>query len=438
MPPKVFGTDSPRFAKRSRACLRVRPVKFGIDVSRTVPKRERAGIGKYADMLVQGLARVDTAHEFILYPGLGDFVHPQYGVSCDISVPARPNFRKYTGSLPAFADGHPQAEQDAVDVVHATAFSCPDVRPARLVVTVYDLTYRLFPAFHLPSNIEFCERNMTHAVERGDYFIAISEQTRKDFITTYGVSRERVEVIYPAAEYMFVPVTDRERLARTLDKHDIRDDYILFVGATEPRKNIVSLLKAFAALSADEESSKYLLVVVGTQGWLNDEVYGLPASLGIASRVKFLGYVDDEDLPVLYSAARLFVYPSLYEGFGLPVLEAMSCAAPVITSRVSSLPEVTGDAAILIDPRDVGELTRAMKTVLEDDEITANLRKRSLKRAELFSLERLARETLRVYEAVVGSSADVPRSGGIERGGAVARMDRRLRGLLRVVSSVFR
>ncbi len=375
-------------------------MKVGIDVSRTVPRENRAGIGKYAKMLVQGLAQLDTEHEFILYPGFGDFVHPQYGITCDISVPDQPNFRKYTGSLPAFANGSRPGERDAVDVVHATAFSCPDVKPARLVITVYDLTYRLFPEFHLRSNIEFCESNMSRAMERGDRFIAISEQTRNDLVAQYGVSPERVEVIYLAAEPLFVPTTDRERLVLALGRHEIFYNYVLYVGAIEPRKNLPALIKAFAALSANSEFRRYLLVLAGAQGWLSDEVYKLPASLGIADRVKFLGYVEDEDLAILYSAARLFVYPSLYEGFGLPVLEAMGCGAPVITSKVSSLPEVAGDAAILVDPRDVGELSRAMRAVLENAELRRRLRRRSIERAGLFSLEKMARDTLRVYETI--------------------------------------
>ena len=385
-------------------------MKVGIDVSRTVPRRDRAGIGKYADLLVQALARLDTEHEFVLYPGLGDFVHPEYGVTCDISVPVRKNFTKYEGPLPAFADGRHLPRRDSVDVVHATAFSCPDVSPARLAVTIYDLTYHLFPQFHLPSNIEFCERNMARAIARGDHFIAISEQTRKDFVNCYGVDAERVRVIPLAAEAMFAPVTDTERIAPVLAKHGIRDKYVLFVGSVEPRKNLPSLIKAFrelvAGAVADADLRDVLLVLAGTPGWLNDEIYKMPASLGVADRVKFLGYVEDDELPVLYSAAQLFVYPSLYEGFGLPVLEAMSCGAPIVTSNVSSLPEVAGDAGILIDPRDVGALARAMGTILGNAELMRRMKLQSRRRAESFSLERMARDTLRVYEAL---GSDGPR-----------------------------
>jgi len=379
-------------------------MKVGIDVSRTIPRRERAGIGKYADLLVTGLARLDTDHEFILYPGFGDFVHPEYGVTCDIAVPHRPNFKKYTGPLPAFSAPGQRAAGNAVDVVHATAFSCPHVQSAKLVITLYDLTYRLHPEFHLPSNIEFCEKHMKNAADRAHYFIAISEQTRKDFIAHYGIAHDRTAVIPLAAHPDFAPTTDRERLVRTLQKHELFSNYILHVGSIEPRKNLSTLLKAFAALAANGDFQRYILVLAGTAGWLNEEIYALPRSLRIADQVRFLGYVDDEDLPVLYSAARLFVYPSLYEGFGLSVLEAMSCGAPVIASNVSSLPEVTGDAAILIDPRDTGAMARTMRTVLENTELRMTLRRQSLERAKRFSVEKMARETLRVYETVYRTS----------------------------------
>src|SRR5262249_31091409 len=245
-----------------------------------------------------------------------------------------------------------------------------------------------------------CERNMARAVERGDCFIAISEQTRKDFVNRYGVDDEKVHVIPLAAEPMFAPITDAERMAAGLAQHGIREEYVLFVGSAEPRKNLATLIKAFRELVAEAAFREFVLVLAGTPGWLNDEIYKLPAALGIADRVKFLGYVDDEDLPVLYSAAQLFVYPSLYEGFGLPVLEAMSCGAPVITSNVSSLPEVAGDAGVLIDPRDAGALARAMGTILGNAELIRRMKLQSRRRAESFSLERMARDTLRVYEAL--------------------------------------
>jgi glycosyltransferase involved in cell wall biosynthesis len=386
-------------------------MRIGIDVSRTVPKRERSGIGRYADLLVQGLAGLDTEHQFILYPGLGDFVHPEYGVTCDIAVPNRPNFRRYTGPLPAYGIEQDRSKREAVDVVHATAFACPNVEPASLAVTVYDLTYHLMPEFHLRSNIAFCEKQMGRAIELGKIFIAISEQTRKDFISRYDIRDEKVQVVHLAAESIFAPITDTDRCTRTKGRYGIAPKYVLFVGSVEPRKNIATLLKAFGVLSSEGRFLDHELVLIGTRGWMNEELYELPAALRIADRVKFLGYVDDEDLPALYSGAQLFVYPSLYEGFGLPVLEAMSCGAAVVTSKAASLPEVVGDAGILVDPRDVIELAQAMRAVLGDAELMGNMRARSIRRAQLFSVGRMARETLEVYEAI-GPAKSPGRKGG--------------------------
>jgi glycosyltransferase involved in cell wall biosynthesis len=182
-----------------------------------------------------------------------------------------------------------------------------------------------------------------------------------------------------------------------LARLNIYKNFSLFVGSLEPRKNVGTLIKAYADyLKADP--NQYLLIITGGRGWLNHDIYTLVAELGIEQHVRFLGYIQESDLRCLYSVAKVFVYPSLYEGFGLPPLEAMACGAPVITSHTSSLPEVVGDAAILIDPYNVEELFHALKTVLLDDDLRLQLRKKSLERAKLFSWTRTAQETLAVYQ----------------------------------------
>jgi ubiquinone/menaquinone biosynthesis C-methylase UbiE len=184
-----------------------------------------------------------------------------------------------------------------------------------------------------------------------------------------------------------------------LERLGVLHNFILFVGSLEPRKNLKTLLQAYATY-VTRQAGKELLVVAGGKGWLNDDLSQVAAELGIAERVKFLGYVQEADLRVLYSAAKLFVYPSIYEGFGLPPLEAMACGAPVITSKTSALPEVVGDAALLIDPYNSEELCQAMQRVLCDDDLRMRMRRQSLARAKLFSWEQTAEQTLAVYEEV--------------------------------------
>jgi len=396
--------DRPGPARPSRATASPRPLRIGIDVSRTVPPRERAGIGTYALTLVEGLSRVDPINQYVLYPGLGEFIHPDYDPLCEIPVPRQGNFRAYSGPLPALAPGRPprgmEGASDEVDLVHATAFASPDVAPAKLVVTIFDMTYRLFPDLHLPSNVAFCEAQMQAALHRAAQFIAISEHTKRDFLSCYPVAEGRVRVIPLAVRHAFAPPTSPESVRPVLRKYGIHSHYIFSLGSLEPRKNLSALLRAFAQLRTSG-TDDLRLVVAGCPGWLNSEAHHVADQLQIADRVQFLGYVDDDDLPALYGGARMFVYPSLYEGFGLPVLEAMSCGVPVLISRTSSHPEVAGEAALYFDPRNVDELTEQMARMALDASLREACRRRSLERSRCFSVERMAWETLRVYEEVV-------------------------------------
>ena len=248
-------TDPPKRLERG---FHRRPLRIGIDVSRTVPPRERAGIGTYALNLVEGLSRVDVNNQYILYPGFGDFIHPDYGQSCEISVPKRNNFRKFSGPLPAFASGRPKekalGKDEEVDVVHATAFASPDVSPAKLVVTIFDMTYRLFPEFHLPSNVAFCETQMQAALKRAAHFISISEHTKQDFLNSYPVEEQRIHVIPLAISSKFAPTIPEETVRSVLGKYQLNSDYIFSLGSLEPRKNVASLLRAFARLSLTSEA----------------------------------------------------------------------------------------------------------------------------------------------------------------------------------------
>ncbi len=373
------------------------PLRVGIDMCRT--PGEKTGLGVYTTNLVEGLAAVDAVTEYTLYPGFGVFLHPRYGKDFDLTVPLQKNFKKYTGKLPAFADQNGRPEDPGVDIVHSTSNVAPAVGRAKLLMTVHDLTFHLFPVYHTEENIRLCETQFALARERAVAFIAVSEQTKKDLMQIYGIPESMIKVIYQGVSPCFAPVREDER-RRILEKYGLRQKYVLFVGSVEPRKNLKTLVHAYHALTMEQEDQSHCLVVAGAAGWLNSDVYALVKDLGLQDKVKFLGYVPDGDLPALYSGATVFVYPSFYEGFGLPVLEAMSCGAPAITSNVSSLPEVAGDAGLLVDPRDTKALYQAVKAVLQDESLRASLSDRSLRRARLFSQEQMARETLALYKEV--------------------------------------
>lgn len=282
------------------------------------------------------------------------------------------------------------------DILHAPILIVPPRKRVPLVVTVFDLTFLMFPHQHLRSTRVLLGSGLRRAVRSADAFLAISENTKRDLVRLCGISPDRIHVTPLAADPLFRPSADNGALAR----HGIDRPYVLYVGTLEPRKNIAVLLRAFAALQDEGVLEETLLVLAGAKGWMYDEIFALITQLGLRDRVRTLGYVADEDLPVLYSEAQVFVYPSLFEGFGLPVLEAMQCGAPVITTNVSSLPEVAGDAGVLISPDDVAGLTRELRGILSEPERRADLRGRSLARAALFSWQKTAQLTAEVYQEV--------------------------------------
>ncbi len=250
----------------------------------------------------------------------------------------------------------------------------------------------MFPQHHLRSTRVLVGSGLRRAVHDADIFLAISENTKKDLVRLTGIASERVRVTPLAADPLFRPSGDNGTLVRL----GIDRPYALYVGTLEPRKNVTVLLHAFAAL----EDKETLLVLAGAKGWMYEQIFSLVMELGLESRVKMLGYVENDDLPVLYTEAQVFVYPSLFEGFGLPVLEAMQCGAPVITTNVSSLPEVIGDAGIMLSPDDTTALTAALTRVLSEPELRQEMRGKSLARAALFSWRKTAEMTAEAYHHV--------------------------------------
>jgi glycosyltransferase involved in cell wall biosynthesis len=378
-------------------------MRVGLDVS--LVAGERAGGGQYAVQLARALSAVDPGVSYLLYPVFYYIVHPEYPQA---QLPEAGNMRV------AFQDLRPRDvmtfwRPDApamfkewllgpVDVVHSTTFCVPRfrLRPKRLVVTIYDLSFITHPALHLPANVEHCLAGTRLAIEHADAIIAISEHTRRDLIERMAAPAERITVTPLAHDASFAAVTDPRRLAAVRKRYRLPEHFILFLGALEPRKNLPRLLEAYAGLPAAIRRDVEL-VVAGMSGWLNESIRGQVSELGLDRSVHFAGYVDPDDLSTLYSLASMLAYPSLYEGFGLPVLEAMACGTPVLTSNVSSLPEVAGDAATLVDPVDVASIESGLRTMLESPSLRADLAERGRARAATFSWDRCARQTLEVY-----------------------------------------
>jgi glycosyltransferase involved in cell wall biosynthesis len=284
----------------------------------------------------------------------------------------------------------------AVDVFHSSDVLLWRQPDALNVVTIYDLTALLFPEHHTPGTRELQARKWRFAREKADVVIAISEATKRDIVAHLGIPSHRIHVVCGGAGPAFRPIESRQVLEQALAPLQLAPgEYILYVGTIEPRKNLARLVEAYHRACKLAPAPK--LVLAGARGWKFEGVFERVETLGLKDAVIFLGQVPADILPALYNGAVAFAYPSLYEGFGLPPLEAMACGVPVIASDTSSLPEVVGDAGVLVDPNDTDALADALAALLNDDEKRAELSARGLARARAFSWEQAARKTLEVY-----------------------------------------
>jgi glycosyltransferase involved in cell wall biosynthesis len=238
-------------------------------------------------------------------------------------------------------------------------------------------------------------------LKRADAVICVSEHTKRDAMKEYHVPEVKLRVIYEGVHPRFRRVIDVNALQRAKERYRLPEKYILAVGTVEPRKNLITLFDAFKALREDNPDLVSEVIVVGKQGWLHEATYRAVHERGLTGLIRFLGFAEDEDLPSIYTLAQLLAFPSVYEGFGLPPLEAMACGAPVVCSNASSLPEIVGDAALLIPPMDVGEWVRALKRALADRQLRLDLSQRGQQRAAKFTWQAAARATRAVYEELL-------------------------------------
>jgi glycosyltransferase involved in cell wall biosynthesis len=350
----------------------------------------QAGIGQYILHLVDGLARVDSESEYVLLQSRKD----------DTTILNEPNFRRVSLWTPS----HHRLERFSLnvelmrlglDVLHSPDFIPPHRPSCRSVITVHDLAFLLYPHFLTKESARYYG-HIDQAVRWTDHIVAVSESTKRDTVQHLGVPEDKITVVYEAANPIFRPIDREEARAHVRDRHGVDAPFVLFVSTIEPRKNVPTLVRAMWQLQECYKEDVHL-VLAGGKGWLFEDSFAAVEEYKLDDRVHFLGRVSSEDLLYLYNAAEMLAHPAFYEGFGLPPLEAMACGLPVIVSNVSSLPEVVGDAGLLIDPHDVDELTVAMWRVLNDDGLYREMRQKGLRQAAQFSWERAARETLDIY-----------------------------------------
>jgi len=281
-----------------------------------------------------------------------------------------------------------------VDIFHSTDFVLPPVRQAKTILTVHDLTFMRLPHCAQAGLRAYLNNVVPRSIERANLVLADSQSTKNDLIELLGVSPDKIEVVYAGVERRFRPMEGEIALRRVKKRYGLNFSFILSLGTLEPRKNFTGLVEAYA-LMRDKELK---LVIAGGKGWLYDEIFARVKELGLEDKVFFPGFVADEDLPALYNLAELFVFPSLYEGFGLPPLEAMACGTPVVTSDRPSLPEVVGEAGFMVEATDNEALAKAMEQVLTDEDLRREMREKGLRQAAKFTWEAAAEKLLDVYK----------------------------------------
>ncbi|HYU20923.1 MAG TPA: glycosyltransferase family 1 protein [Chloroflexota bacterium] len=289
-----------------------------------------------------------------------------------------------------------------VNLVHALGTVAPCAWRGPTVVTLYDLSFMRFPELFKRGNRLYLRLLAPPSLRRASRVIAISEHTRQDAIRLCGVAPERVTAIHLAADPRFRPA-DAAQVTRFRQQRGLASPFILYLGTLEPRKNVATLVRAYAKLGAAERTG-LKLVLAGGRGWQYESIFALVHQLGLTDDVLFPGFVPTGEEALWYTAAEIFAFPSLYEGFGLPLLEAMACGTPVVASNTSSLPEVVGSAGLLVEPTDVHGLAAALQRLIDDDDLRARLRAAGLARASLFSWQRMAEQTVQVYREVFGAA----------------------------------
>ena len=371
----------------------------------------RAGISHYVEQTLAQLGQIDQENLYDIYTTRGLD-------AAALGLP--PNFRVRPSMLPTI---NPRVripwEQliapallraSGADIFHGVHSVVPLSCPVPSVVTIHDLAFIRFPQTFRAYNRAYLDFATRMSARRAARILVVSEHTKREVVGMLGVPAERVIVTPNAARDHFRPPVSAA-LNAFRARHHLPERFVLYVGTLEPRKNLTTLLDAYAEVS--RRFPDVPLLVGGGKGWLYDAIFERLDTLGLRDKVTFVGYLDEDELPFWYAAATVFVFPSIYEGFGMPPLEAMACGTPVVTSNTSSLPEVVGDAGLMVDPHSADALADALTRVLNDRELHADLAERGLRRATTFTWRTTAERTLRAYqEAGAGGGRQGQEAGG--------------------------
>jgi glycosyltransferase involved in cell wall biosynthesis len=355
----------------------------------------RAGVSHYIEQLLKHLALVDHSNQYSLYTthgvdaaSLG--LPPRFRVRSSIFPTINPRVRIpwEQGLAPLLLRQH------GADLFHGTLNVAPFGCPVPRIITIHDLAFIRFPQTFRSYNRTYLDLATRVSARQSAYILAVSEHTKREVVGLLGIPPERVIVTYDAARAHFRP-PDPAALEAFRTRHSLPEQFVLYVGTLEPRKNLLTLLEAYSQVA---RQSQVPLLIGGGKGWMFAPIFKRVEALQLREQVHFVGYLEEEELPLWYAAATLFVFPSLYEGFGMPPLEAMSCGTPVVTSNSSSLPEVVGQAGVMVSPTDDSALAEAILRLLQDATLRDELRERGFAQARAFSWRTTAERTLAVYE----------------------------------------
>ena len=359
---------------------------------------DKTGIGRYTRALLAHLTLVDAGeNDYFLFcdqqPPPEAWQNPRSRI---VPIYQKQRILWTNFSLP------PLLKANQIQLYHGVCnFELPLRKVCPSVVTLHDLVPLFFPRLVPKKHLVLFKALIRWVIQIADKIITISHASKNDILARFGIPEEKVQVVYLAHEPRYGPIPDSQKIQSVLEKYGLNGRYLLFTGVLEPKKNLDRLVEAFYLLKARSKAWKELkLVLVGGKGWGYENLSRRIERRGLQKEVIFAGYVPEEDLPYLYNGAELFVFPSIYEGFGLPVLEAMACGVPVVTSRSSSLPEIVGDAGKLVNPWEARDIAQGIEEVLTEPGLKRSLIEKGLNRARGFSWLRTAAETLAVYRSV--------------------------------------
>lgn len=373
-------------------------LRIGIDYTAAVC--QGAGIGRYTRELVRALAELDQRHDYVLFAAAGgkqpaDTAWPSGFQMRSVPLSDRAlAILWHRLQLPLWVE----LATGPIDIFHSPDFVLPPVQRAKTLVTVHDLSFIRYPQCADANLRAYLNKVVPRSVHRADLVLADSQSTKDDLVELLGVEPAKIGVVYPGVEERFRPIEDHANFEQVRKRYNLPPRFILGLGTLQPRKNFTRLIEAYSLLVTHHPS--FHLVIVGGKGWLYEEIFATVERLGLEEKVIFPGFAADEDLPALYSLADLFVFPSLYEGFGIPPLEALACGTPVITSDASSLPEVVGEAGLMVEATNVEALAQAMKQVLEEDSLREGMIAKGMEQARKFTWKEAASRLLTLYETM--------------------------------------